>query len=195
LRPGLVAVGVLCALAAAAAVLLLTHALAGGGSRSLPARASIAVPPGWHTVTTASGDATLAYPPGWVGGHSDPGTVSVYLGLSRRDIPRGYLNVTPAEGDETLDGWTAFRLAHNRQEGDGQVKPISSVHGMRIGAATANCVTDVYTAEVGGRNWRELACFVQGRRASAVFIGAAGPRDWPALAPQIDTALASLVVR
>ena len=193
------AVGALAALAAFAVL-----AVAGCGSSGSSASSasgtsgrvpSISPPAGWHTVKTAAGDSTLAYPPGWAAGQSDAGSVSAYLGLSAADIPRGYLNVTPQQGDESLKGWSAFRLSHNRDEGDRNVTLISSVDRRRIGAATASCVNDVYMARVGTHRWHELACFVQGPRSGSVFVGAAQPKDWPALQPVIERSLAALEQR
>lgn len=169
-------------------------AASGAGGSGAAVSARVALPAGWRTARTASGDSTLAYPPGWSRGQSDAGTVSVYLDMSAAGIPRGYLNVTPQQGDESLSNWRSSRLAHNREEGDRQVTLLSS-GSRRIGAATANCVSDVYGARVGGRHWHELACFVQGPQTGAVFVGAAQPRDWPALAPLIQRSLMATVQR
>ena len=185
--------------AALAALAVVGVAVAGAGcggstaSRSQHPAPRASLPAGWRTVSTPSGDSTLAYPPDWAPGPSDSGSVSVYLGLSRAsDIPRGYLNVTPQQGGESLRNWTAFRVSHNREEGDRQLTTLSSVSGRRIGAATASCLDDVYRARVGTRAWHELACFVQGPRSGAVFVGAAQPRDWAAVGPVIRRSLAVL---
>ena len=191
LRSRLVAAGVLATLAAAAVVVVLAG---GSGSPSRTTSIGSSVPAGWRTVTTSSGQATLAYPPGWFAGHSDPGTVTAYLHLSAADVPRGYLNVTPRQSTESLAGWVGFRLAHNREDGDAAVRLLSSTR-MRIGAASATCLSDTYVAKVGTRHWRELACFVQGRRAGSVFVGAAKPADWPVLGPAIERSLATLAQR
>jgi hypothetical protein len=130
----------------------------------------------------------LAYPPGWRRIHSDPGTVSAALLGSHGGI-RGYLNATPRQGAETLADWSHFRPAHNREEGDRQVVSEAAARGLRFPRGTGSCVIDHYATV--SAHYREIACLVRGARASTVVVGAATPRDWAKLGPQLERALAS----
>src|SRR3954451_18663804 len=62
------------------------------------------MPPGWKLARLPSGHATFAYPSTWRPIRTDPGTASVAL-LGPRHSIRGYLNLTPHQGAETLANW------------------------------------------------------------------------------------------
>lgn len=40
-------------------------------------------------------------------------------------------------------------------------------------------------------HYREIACLVRGSHASTVVVGAALPRDWERLAPQLERSISS----
>ena len=100
----------------------------------------------------------------------------------------GYLNATPRQGAETPGNWTRFRVAHNREEGDRDVRLLAAATGLRFRAATGSCVLDSYRTATGGR-YRELACIVSGRMASTVIVAAAPPARWGVEAPTIERAI------
>ena len=78
-------------------------------------------PSGWNVARSTGG--ALAYPPGWTPIKTDPGTASVALLGSAGDID-AYLNATPRQGKETLANWTHFRPAHNKGEGNQDVRVV-----------------------------------------------------------------------
>jgi hypothetical protein len=198
------------ALAAAAALLSAGSLLGGCGHASSrtaaprpaaqPASPTVAwpspqpAPGGWSAATIASGAATLYYPAGWSAVAGDRGTVSAVLRES--GLYRGYLNVTPRQGDERLLGWARFRTARNRAEGDTRVRLVAAAEGRPFrAAARGSCVIDDYRSRVGANPYRELACILSGRRATSVFIGAALQRDWPLLGPLLRRAASALIER
>jgi hypothetical protein len=165
----------------------------GGGAAARSAGAftwlSPAAPPaGWALARLPSGRAALAYPPGWRSIHSDPGTVSAALFGANGQI-RGYLNATPQQGEETLANWARFRPAHNREEGDLGVVKDAAARGLQFRSGSGSCVIDHYATS--SARYREIACLVHGSRASTVVVGAAVPRDWSHLAPQIERAIST----
>jgi hypothetical protein len=192
--------------AAAAAALLAGAAVAGcggGGGRTAPAAAPPGpfarlqagpAPAGWPRATISSGAATLAYPAGWTRTTGDAGTVSADT-VDRRGAFRGYLNLTPQQGAETLAGWAAFRVARNREEGSTAVRTVAAAERLRFRGASGSCVIDDYRSRVGGHPYRELACIVAGRTATVVLIGAAPPADWATNGRLIERAASALVVR
>jgi hypothetical protein len=148
-----------------------------------------APPAGWPIVRIPSG-ATMAYPPGWKRIKGDPGTASAaLLDVSQRYV--GYLNLTPRQGAETLAGWARFRVEHNAEEGDRNVSTVAVATARRLRGATSACVEDAYTTATGAR-YVEIACFVQGRRTSAVVVGAAPPDEWSRISPMLERTIASV---
>jgi hypothetical protein len=170
-----------------------SSATGGGGAAQRSASAfgwlsPTAPPAGWSLARLQDGRAALAYPPGWSSIHSDPGTVSAALMGPDHRI-RGYLNATPRQGDETLANWARFRPAHNGDEGDRNVVTDASARGLHFRTGSGSCVMDHY-ATVSAR-YREIACLVRGSKASTVVVGAAVPRDWARLAPELERAISS----
>jgi hypothetical protein len=148
-----------------------------------------APPGGWHHAALPSGAARLAYPPGWRSIRSDPGTVSAAL-RTRNGAIEGYLNATPGEGAETLSNWSSFRPAHNRDEGDTGVSESGAAAGLRFRQGHGSCVIDAYTSSSSHR-YREIACIVDGGRATTVVVGAAPTSAWQGEAPFIERAISS----
>jgi hypothetical protein len=151
-------------------------------------------PEGWGSATIESGGATLFHPPAWRVITGDKGTVSFSL-RDRHGLYRGYLNVTPREGTERPTGWADFRTGRNRAEGDRLVRERAAGEGLRFADATGSCVVDDYLSRVGSNPYTELACIVEGRLYTNVFVGAALSRDWPRLGPVIERAASSLLER
>jgi hypothetical protein len=159
------------------------------GSSGAFAWLSPAAPPGgWTVAHLPSGRAALAYPPGWHAIRTDPGTVSAAL-MGKHRLIRGYLNATPRQGAESLANWAHFRTAHNRHEGDFGLVTEAAATGLRFRSGNGSCVIDSYATS--SAHYREIACLVRGSRASTVVVGAALPRDWARLAPQIERAIST----
>jgi len=144
------------------------------------------VPRGWPVARLAAG-ATLAYPPNWRPIESDAGSASAAL-LEHGQI-RGYLNVTPQSGAETLANWARFRPAHNREEGDRKLVLDAAQTGLRFRSGTGSCVVDHYATV--SAHYREIACIVRGARSTTVVVGAAPPRDWKLVYPELKRSIAS----
>lgn len=142
------------------------------------------------TAALPSGDASIAYPRDWQTFQTDPGTISVAPVHGGPFI--GYLNLTPRQGGETLANFPAFRLAHNREEGDRAVKRLASARDVRFSGGHGSCVADDYLSRVKSNRFREVACLVAGRRASTVVIGSAPPARWSTQGPIIERAIESV---
>ena len=148
-------------------------------------------PRAWHTSQLPGGMARLAYPLGWRSIRSDPGTFSAAVRAPTGEI-RGYLNATPRQGAETLSNWGSFRLDHNRDEGDVDVKSVASATNLRFRSGHGSCVIDTYTTSTG-HSYREVACIVAGARATTVVVGAAPPAQWSRQGPAIERAISSFL--
>lgn len=146
-------------------------------------------PRGWKLARLPSGAATFGYPRTWRPIRTDPGTASVaQLGHSGRI--RGYLNVTPRQGTETLANWPSFRIQHLREDETRDVRLIASEHGLSFRSGRGSCVIDSY--RTSRARYREIACLVAGARTSSVLVGAAPSKTWAQQAKTIERAIASL---
>jgi hypothetical protein len=170
---------------------------AGGGSESKPHLAPrptafawlhpTVVPAGWRTLHLAGSAAGLSAPASWEPARSDAGTKTlVSRGPSGGII--GYLNATPRQGDEKAAGWARFRVAHNRDEGDLDVRRLASARDLHFRSATGSCVMDSYRTSSGNR-YREIACLVAGRAATTVIVASAPPSRWHAERPLLEQAV------
>ena len=146
-------------------------------------------PHGWKLARLPSGNATFAYPRTWRPIRTDPGTASVAL-LGRGRSIRGYLNLTPRQGTETLANWPNFRIEHLGDEGSRDVRLIASAHGLAFRSGRGSCVIDSY--RTSRARYREIACLVAGTRSSSVVVGAAPSKTWAQYAGTIERAIASL---
>ena len=166
-----------------------------GGDQSSHRRASgpfawlqpAAPPTGWRVARLQSGTA-LAYPPGWRPIKTDPGTASVAL-LGPSGRIDGFLNATPKQGTETLANWSRFRPAHNRDEGDRNVRLVASARDLTFSGGRGSCVIDTYTTSKA--TYREIACLVSGRRSPAVIVAAAPVELWNRQAATLQRAVSS----
>jgi hypothetical protein len=180
-----------------AGVVALIIALAATGGTS-PRRASgpfawlrpASSPVGWHVARTPDG-AALAYPPGWATIKTDPGTASVALRGNGGRID-GYLNVTPKQGAETLANWSRFRPQKNRAEGARNVRLLAATSGANFRSARGSCVIDAYTTSAA--TYQEIACLVSGPGSSNVVVAAAPARLWQARLALLERAVSSFVV-
>jgi hypothetical protein len=146
-------------------------------------------PTGWKVVRIPGGS-TLAHPPGWRSINTDPGTASVAL-LGSGDRIDAYLNATPKQGPETLANWSRFRPDHNRGEGNRSVRVVASASDLRFRSGRSACVIDIYTTSKAA--YREIACLVAGPRASAVVVAAAPTSLWDDHAATLERAVSSFV--
>jgi hypothetical protein len=142
----------------------------------------------WSTTRIPVG-ATLAYPPGWHVIHGDAGTATAALVRSDGSF-LGYLNVTPRQGPEKLSGWSAFRIAHNADEGDRNVTELAAATRLRFLDGRGSCVKDSYSTQVGS-HYIEIACIVQGSKSTSVIVAAAPPGSWTKVSPQLERAIES----
>ena len=146
-------------------------------------------PRGWKVARLPSGAATFAYPRTWRPIRTDPGTASVAL-LGHAGSIRGYLNVTPRQGTETLANWPSFRIHHLGDEGSTDVRLIAQAHGLRFRSGRGSCVIDSY--RTSRAHYREIACLVAGTSTSSVVLGAVPSKTWAQQAGTIERAIASL---
>jgi hypothetical protein len=146
-------------------------------------------PTGWSTWRLPGSPARLSAAPGWRREHGDAGTRTAVLRTPSGEIA-GYLNATPRQGAESPRNWTRFRLAHNRDEGEREVRLLAAATHLRFRSGTGSCVLDSYRTQ-GGNRYREVACIVSGRSATTVIVGAAPPLRWQAEAPAIEQAVNS----
>src|SRR2546421_11640053 len=145
-------------------------------------------PPGWNVARSAAG--ALADPPGWSPIKTDPGTSSVAL-LGNADAIDAYLNATPRQGKETRANWSHFRPAHNKGEGNQDVRLIASSTNLNFRSGRGSCVIDDYTTS--SARYREIACLVAGRTSSAVIVAAAPNALWDQQAVTLERAVSSFV--
>jgi hypothetical protein len=138
--------------------------------------------------------ATLFYPPEWKPIPGDRGTVTAAL-QDGGGLYAGYVNITPRQGAEQLEGWARFRIGHIRDEGGTSVRQLAAAEGLQFRSGTGSCVIDQYLSRVGSHPYREIACIVSGRRNTGVFIGAALQRDWPTLGRTVEQAGSALLQR
>lgn len=148
-----------------------------------------AAPSGWQSVRIPSG-AEMFYPASWRREDGDPGTATAAL-LTSKGAFLGYLNITPQQGPEKLTGWAAFRIHHDKEEGDQHVKQLASAAGLRFRTGRGSCVEDSYSTEIH-KHYIEIACIVAGKKATTVIVGAAPPSAWPRQAPVIERAIEGL---
>jgi hypothetical protein len=107
----------------------------------------------------------------------------------------GYLNATPRQGGERLQGWAAFRLGFERSRGGTHISEVAAAEGLSFRGGRGSCVIDDYNSpRLGGHRYREIACFVVGARASTVVIAAAPLAEWPGRAPLLERAVSTFRV-
>jgi hypothetical protein len=131
----------------------------------------------------------LYFPSTWVREHSDTGTATAVLTDAHGHV-RGYLNVTPRQGDESPATWAAFRVHHNAEEGDRDVHAEGAATGLPFVSGHGSCVKDRYRT-ISHAQYIELACLVAGTNTSAVIVAAASPDSWSELAPALERAVSS----
>jgi hypothetical protein len=146
-------------------------------------------PRSWQTTRLPNGKAELAFPGSWRSIVSDPGTRSAATRSNGGRIV-GYLNATPQQGTETLANWGTFRVDHNKDEGDTELKLVASATNLAFRHGHGSCVIDDYRSSSGHR-YREIACIVTGASATTVVVGAAPPQDWHSQSPALERAISA----
>lgn len=147
------------------------------------------VPRGWRTLRLPGSAARLSAPASWEPARGDAGTKTlVSRGPSGGIV--GYLNATPRQGDENAADWAGFRVAHNRDEGDREVRRLAAARDLHFRSATGSCVIDSYLTG-GGNRYREIACLVAGHSSTTVIVAAAPPSRWHAERPLLQRAVSA----
>ena len=152
--------------------------------------ASTTPPATWARLAVPSGLGTLSSPPGFRTVPGDPGTLSVAL-LSAGGTYLGYLNVTPHQGDETLQDWAAFRLSHLREDDTVSVHEDAMVRSVRTAAGVRSCVADDYVTTIGHHHFHEVACDVMSGSGSSVVVAATPSGDPAHVWSELESALAA----
>jgi hypothetical protein len=134
-------------------------------------------PGGWLQASLAGRSGVLSYPPMLRPMHGDPGAMT--FGLNTRvGAVLVYLNVTPRQGDETLQNWQHFRVEHLGEEGQSAVRVDATSGVLPFRGGQGRCVVDDYTSRVHNNRYREIACFVSGAHASSVVVAATRVVSW-----------------
>jgi hypothetical protein len=144
-------------------------------------------PPASWKVAAIPGGAAMAYPTDWKPQHGDAGTATAAL-IGAGDQTLGYLNLTPRQGSETLADWSSFRVDHNAEEGDKDVKRLAVGTNLRFRDGRGTCVMDSYTTITHAR-YDEIACLVAGQHGEAVIVAAAPPKAWASESPTLERAI------
>jgi hypothetical protein len=187
------------ALAAIAAIAIVVTVVAfawpgRSSGRAFPPLHPAAAPAGWPHLALPNGTAVLSYPPSLrrVAGDTDAVTTA-------RLGPGGafqlYLNATPRQGDERLQGWAAFRLRLLRSDDAASAHQDAAAEGVRFRGGTGSCVIDTYRTRIGGHHYQEIACLVQGRTSASVIVAAAPAAAWARARPLLFRAVAAYLVR
>lgn len=150
-------------------------------------------PSGWKQLRLPAGGAVLSFPKSMAPIHGDPESISVAKKDASGKIVM-YLNVTAKQGDERLDTWPAFRIAHIREESGPPVHEYGDALGLRFLAGRGTCVMDDYFSRGRLNHYREIACFVQGRRSASVLVAAAPVAAWAQSAMVLEQAVSSFRV-
>jgi hypothetical protein len=188
------------AVTAAVAAIVLTVAGCAGGSpgRTFPSLVPAAPPASWPRLTLPNGTAVLSYPPSLRPIAGDTDAVSADQ-VSAGGMVQLYLNATPRQGTERLQGWAAFRLRLLRSDDAASAHEVAAAERVRFRGGTGSCIIDTYVTRIGGHHYEELACLVQGQAsasASASVIVAAAPAAmWAQERPLLLQAVAAYLVR
>jgi hypothetical protein len=185
------------AVTAAIAIAVTVVAFASPGrppGRAFPALRPAAAPTGWPRLALPNGTAVLSYPPSLRRLAGDTDAVS-----AARLGPGGafqlYLNATPRQGSERLQGWAAFRLRLLRSDDAASARQDAAAQGVKFRGGTGSCVIDSYVTRIGGHHYQEIACLVQGRTRASVIVAAAPAAAWARARPLLLRAVAAYLVR
>ena len=184
------------AMTAAVAAIVLIVAGCGGGSpgRTFPSLVPAAAPASWPRLTLPNGTAVLSYPPSLRRSASDTDAVSADQ-VSTGGMVQLYLNATPRQGPERLQGWAAFRLRLLRSDDAASADEVAAAEGVRFRGGTGSCIIDTYVTRIGGHHYEEIACLVKGQASASVIVAAAPAAMWAQERPLLLQAVAAYLVR
>jgi hypothetical protein len=134
-----------------------------------------AAPAAWSHGALAPGAGTLFYPATFVNGHDKDGLARERL--DHHGTVLVYLDLTRKQGAEHLSNWPSYRLGLVRAESN-DVHEDGHAFGLQFRGGRGSCVVDDYRTRVQNHHYREIACFVQGRRHATVLIAAALESAW-----------------
>jgi hypothetical protein len=183
------------AAAAALAITIVAFTLPGRSpGRAFPPLVPAAAPAGWPHLALPNGTAVLSYPPSlhWLAGDTDA-VSAARLGPGRAF--QLYLNATPRQGAERLQGWAAFRLRLLRSDDAASAQEVSAAEDVKFRGGTGSCVIDAYVTRIGGHHYQEIACLVQGQTSASVIVAAAPAARWARARPLLFRAVAAYLVR
>ena len=193
-RRGRYALAAIAAIAAIA-VTLVAFALPGRSpGQAFPPLKPAAAPAEWPHAALPNGTAVLSYPPSLRPLAGDTDAVSVAR-LGPGGAFQLYLNATPRQGSERLQGWPAFRLRLLRSDDATSARQDAAAEGVQFRGGTGSCVIDDYITRIGGHHYEEVACLVQGRTSASVIVGAASAARWARARPLLFRAVAAYLVR
>jgi hypothetical protein len=136
----------------------------------------------------------LSYPPSLRRSAGDTDAVSADQ-VSTDDTVQLYLNATPRQGAERLQGWAAFRLRLLRSDDAASAHEVAAAEGVRFRGGTGSCIIDTYVTRIGGHHYEEIACLVQGQASASVIVAAAPAAMWAQERPLLLRAVAAYLVR
>jgi hypothetical protein len=120
----------------------------------------------------------------------DRGTLTAaHLGPSGEYV--GYLNATPIQGGERLQGWPEFRLNHLREDDARAARVDAAAQFVRTRATLRSCVIDDYVTKVGNHPFHEVACLVIYHSTGSVIVAATPSGDPAHLFATLERAVAS----
>jgi hypothetical protein len=134
------------------------------------------LPQGWTQLDGDSSVGPLPLPPRFHAVAGDRGTLTAVL-FGRGGAYLGYLNATPRQGDERLQGWPNFRLEHLRDDDARSAREDTAAQLVRTGPALRSCVIDDYVTRVGHHHFHEVACLVVQNSAGSVIVAATPSGD------------------
>jgi len=187
----------LAAVAALAIVTITVVAVAVAGRSpggAVPPLHPAAAPAGWPHLTLPGGTAVLSYPPSLRPLAGDKAAVTAAQ-LSAGGRYQLYLNATPRQGAERLQGWAAFRLRLLRSDDAASAHEVAAAEGVRFRGGTGSCIIDTYVTRIGGHHYEEIACLVQGQASASVIVAAAPAAMWAQERPLLLRAVAAYLVR
>jgi hypothetical protein len=134
------------------------------------------LPRGWTQLDGSSSVGPLPVPPGFHAVAGDPGTLTAAL-FGPGGAYLGYLNATPRQGDEQLQGWARFRLEHLRGDDARSAHEDAAVEHVQSGNQLRSCIVDDYVTRTDGHHYHEVACLVEQHSAGSVIVAAAPSGD------------------
>ena len=185
------------AVTAAIAIAVTVVAFASPGrppGRAFPALRPAAAPAGWPRLALPNGTAVLFYPPSLHRLAGDTDAVSAARLRPGRAFQL-YLNATPRQGSERLQGWAGFRLRLLRSDDAASARQDAAAQGVKFRGGAGSCVIDSYVTRIGGHHYQEIACLVQARTSASVIVAAAPAAAWARARPLLLRAVAAYLVR